>query len=244
MLTRTPVLVLHRYAYSESSWIVKALSQDFGVLSLLVKGAKSKDSPFHNSLDPLSHAEVLFNHSPRKELFIPREASLIQWFGSLRSRLADLALAQAMAEILLRLSTVGGHFVDEYHLLYDALCQLEAGPADAGLFARWLRDLSAALGYGISLESCVQCGQPLRPLPADVWPALGGGICTSCLGLRSPAYSPSFIGELQSFLQGESLEAKAYARIEHFYLHFLRQHTGALSTLHSLDWLAQARNLF
>lgn len=245
MLLHTPVIVLHRYAYSDSSWIVKALSPDLGVLSLLVKGGKSKDSPFRTSLDPLSLSEVVLNHNPRKDLHIPRTASVLQWFPHLRSRLMDQAIAQVMAEILLRLAALGGHFPEEFLLLRNALFDLDAKPATAEMLPRWLHNLCETLGYALALDNCVQCGAPLHGQVADVWPALGGGVCAHCLGTRRPAYTPLFLQELVRFAEGHTPQhdAEAWLRLEHFFLHYLRIHTGALEHLHALTWLAESRKL-
>jgi DNA repair protein RecO (recombination protein O) len=245
MLSQTPVIVLHRYPYSESSWIVKALSPDLGVLSLLVKGGKGKDSPFRTSLDPLSYSEVVLNHNPRKDLHIPREASLRQWFPRLRTRLADMAVAQVMAEILLRMAALGGHFPEEYLLLRNALELLEQSSATPDFLARWLYALSETLGYGLALDTCVQCNTSLHSGPADVWPALGGGVCPHCLGSRRPAYSAEFLKEIAAFTQKQPMDANAstWIRLENFFLHYLRVHTGALEHLHSWSWLGEVRRL-
>ena len=45
-MIKTRAIVLHRYAYSDSSWIVKALTEEVGIVSFIVKGGKRKESPF------------------------------------------------------------------------------------------------------------------------------------------------------------------------------------------------------
>jgi DNA repair protein RecO (recombination protein O) len=42
MLSKVKIIVLHRYAYSDSSWVVKALSAEQGIIALLIKGGKRK----------------------------------------------------------------------------------------------------------------------------------------------------------------------------------------------------------
>lgn len=242
MLVSTPIIVLHRYSYSDTSWIVKALSPEFGVLSLLVKGGKSKASPFKAALDPLAYSEVILNHHLRKDLHIPREASLRQWFPTLRVHLDHLATAHVMAEILLKLAQLGGHFNEEFSLLHHALEQLEEGHPTPEFLARWLYQLSGLLGYSFSLDQCVHCHTPMQE-PADLWPAQGGGICTTCQNNRHPAFSSSFIHEMVQFLTLESMRMdKLQAqRLEHFFLNYLKVHTGVLDHLRSWDWLLEVR---
>lgn len=243
MLVSTPIIVLHRYAYSDSSWIVKALSPEVGVLSLLVKGGKSKASPFKAALDPLAYSDVIINHHLRKDLHIPREASLRQWFPTIRAHLDRLATAQVMAEILLKMAQLGGHFEEEFLLLHHALEQLEHGQPSPDFLARWLYQLSGLLGYSFSLDLCVQCHSPMFMDPADLWPAQGGGICKKCLSNHHQAFSSSFIQELTPFLKSESfIIDKAQAqRLEHFFLNYLKVHTGVLDHLRSWDWLQELR---
>ena len=46
MLIKTRSIALHRFAYSDSSFIVKALTEESGIISFIVKGGKRKESPF------------------------------------------------------------------------------------------------------------------------------------------------------------------------------------------------------
>jgi DNA repair protein RecO (recombination protein O) len=244
VMLHTPVVVLHRYAYSDSSWVVKALSPDAGILSLLVKGGKSKNSAFRTSLDPLSLSEVVLRYRQQQELHIPREAALQNRFPRLRERLEDLALAQVMAEILLRLGSAGGHAAEEFHLLRRTLERLEESPGTCDTLANFLSELCSILGYSPVMNSCVQCGETLLEI-ADLWPAMGGGVCAVCLGRKAPAYSKSFIQELLRFTEGHTApeEKDLWLRLENFFLQYLRIHTGGLDNLRSLSWLAETRRL-
>lgn len=42
MIVKSRAIVLHRFPYSDSSWIVKVLTQECGVVSFIVKGGKRK----------------------------------------------------------------------------------------------------------------------------------------------------------------------------------------------------------
>ena len=101
-MIKTRAIVLHRFAYSDSSFIVKALTEECGVVSFIVKGAKRKESPFKGALDPLVLSEVVFRQNPSTELQFIKEASIINWRETLRASLMELAVAQVMAEIVLR----------------------------------------------------------------------------------------------------------------------------------------------
>lgn len=136
-MIKSRAIILHRFPYSDSSWIVKALTEECGIVSFIVKGGKSKDSPFKGALDPLASCEVVFRENPHAELLFVKEASILNWHKNLRENLLYLAEAQVMAEIILRYAPQGVPLQEEFLLLEEALSQLDAGD-DSG------REVSAA----------------------------------------------------------------------------------------------------
>jgi len=249
-LNKVLALVLHRYPFSESSFIVKALTPESGVLSLLVKGARRKGSPFHIALDPLALTEIVYQPSPRRELQLPREASLLRYHDSLRKDLEKLAMAQVMTETLLRLVQEGGHYREEFELIKSLLAWLDGdNPSpesplhklpQAFAVAWFLHELAECMGFRFHLESCVQCQKPLAPFPADIWPALGGGVCATCLGTRHPSWNVPFRQQLYTFVQ-EGRATATSEPLESFMLQYLRIHTGHPLELRSWNWLQSLR---
>jgi len=248
-MIKTQVIVLHRYPFSESSFVVKVLSPESGVVSLLVKGARRKESPFRIALDPLALTELVYLPSTRRELQIPREATLLRYHRNLRSDLELLAMSQVMAETLLRLAQEGGHYREEYELMQGLLAWLDGEDATSQSWhaipkpfalAWFLHELGESLGFRLHLESCVECQGSLAPYPADLWPALGGGVCAKCLGKRHPSWSAFFREQVYQFVQVGFATGQASA-LEQFFLQYLRIHTGHALDLHSWKWLQSLR---
>ena len=213
-MVKTQAIVLHRFAYSDSSFIVKALTEECGVVSFIIKGAKRKESPFKGALDPLALSEVVFRQNPNTELQFIKEASIVDWHASLRQSLLYLAEAQVMAEIVLRYAPQGVPLPDEFQLLegslkaFDEVIAAEkatdtriadaagsaAGAPDgdqgsvgcsSGIFARWLLDICDLWGYHLELGVCSRCEKPFTEAPGDFFPESGALICKSCLGVQS-----------------------------------------------------------
>ena len=134
-MIKTRAIVLHRFPYSDSSWIVKALTEETGTVSFIVKGGKRKDSPFRGALDPLALCEIVYRENPNTELQFLKEASVINWHPHLREDLLALAKAQVMAEIVLRYAPAGVPLEGEFSLLEEALAALDVPdiklPADS-----------------------------------------------------------------------------------------------------------------
>jgi DNA repair protein RecO (recombination protein O) len=238
---------LHRYSYGDTSWIVKALSPDVGILSLLVKGAKAKNSPFKAGIDPLAHSEIEIRYNRHKgnsSLIIPKEVFLQNYFSKMRLNLQSLAAAQLMAEILLKLGSGSSHAEAEFKWLLNNLECLELHSMQENSMSVWLHKLCDILGYAPVLSKCGQCGQELAQGPADLWPALGGAVCFDCLGAKKSSYDSLFLQELGNFVRGKNnLQQSSWQRIENFFVGHLRSHTGALENLRSWDWLIETRRL-
>ena len=263
-MIKTRTIVLHRFAYSDSSFIVKALTEECGVVSFIIKGAKRKESPFKGALDPLALSEVVFRQNPAKELQFIKEASIIDWHGELRNSLLNLAVAQVMAEIVLRYAPPATPIPEEFTLLQAALAEFDspAGATDAvsatsasgktstsTVFSRWLLDICDLWGYHLELGVCSRCEKVLTEPAADFFPESGALICKHCQGVQSArarAETLQGLWEL-NLMQNNPEQAvqKLTGRVfvENALLSYLRNHIGFLKEIHSLSWLQEVRKI-
>lgn len=248
-MIKTRAIVLHRFSYSDSSLIVKALTEESGIVSFILKGAKRKDSPFKGALDPLALSEVVFRESPQKAnsadggLIFVKEASLLNWREDLRNDLMSQAVAQVMAEIVLKYAPQGVPLQDEFVLLNSALDELSQKTPRQDVFARWLLDTSDLWGYHLDLTSCSRCEKPLQEVAADFHPETGGLVCKACLGIDTPRAKPETLQGLWALHHNQSLSSEQRAFVENALLAYLRNHIGFLKELHSIQWLQEIRKL-
>ena len=251
-MIKTRAIVLHRFPYSDSSFIVKALTEECGVVSFIVKGGKRKESPFRGALDPLALSEVVFRQNPNAELQFIKEASIVDWHASLRQSLLYLAEAQVMAEIVLRYAPQGVPLPDEFQLLDGSLKAFDSieGSDDgsSGIFARWLLDICDLWGYHLDLGACSRCEKPLTEPAADFSPESGALICKHCQGVQSArARQETLQGLWELHLQEihpnpvQNLSGRVF--VENALLSYLRNHIGFLKEIHSLSWLQEVRKL-
>lgn len=120
-MIKTRAIVLHRFPYSDSSFIVKVLTEESGIISFIVKGGKKKESPFRGALDPLALSEVVFRQNPNAELQFIKEATLLDWHKDLRNDLLSLAKAQVITEMILRYAPQGVPLQEEFERLEQSL---------------------------------------------------------------------------------------------------------------------------
>lgn len=132
-MLKSRAIVLHRFPYSDSSWIVKALTEESGIVSFIVKGGKRKESPFRGALDPLALSEVVFRQNPNTELQFIKEATLLDWRKDLRNDLLSTAKAQVMTEMIMRYAPQGVPLQEEFERLEQALREFDetCGSSDA-----------------------------------------------------------------------------------------------------------------
>lgn len=240
MLKRTKVIVLHRIPYSDSSLIVKGFSDNFGVLSFLVKSARKKNSPFQGALDPLAESEIVFNDSGRSDLHFIRETSLVEWFPRLRKDLERSAMASVMAEVLLRYMPAGLSQEFEFRYTEKALQVLDRGPNPQDALARWLWHMMDISGYALSLTECVRCGSSLSETPADFHFESGGAICRSCLGSFEPKYDSVFLSDIARLHTKDPLIDPQ--TLEREFFKYLKTHLGENREIKSYHWLQEVRS--
>lgn len=243
-MIKTRCIPLHRFAYSDSSLIVKALTEECGVVSFIVKGGKRKESPFKGALDPLALSEVVFRQNPSTELQFIKEASIVRWHETMRSDLMALASAQVMAEVVLRYAPQGVPLPDEFELLEKALADLDSPAPCESIFARWLIDTCDLWGYHLDLGTCSRCEQELTEPAADFFPESGGLVCRHCLGIATARAKPeTLLGfwDLHQAPKVPILRGREY--VENALLAYLRNHIGFLKELHSLSFLQEVRKL-
>lgn len=269
-MIKTQAIVLHRFAYSDSSFIVKALTEECGVVSFIIKGAKRKESPFKGALDPLALSEVVFRQNPNAELQFIKETSIIDWHGELRNSLLNLAVAQVMAEIVLRYAPPATPIPEEFALLKQALAEFDSPTGSAAaasaisapgsvnspgktsadsVFSRWLLNICDLWGYHLDLGVCSRCEKVLTEPAADFFPESGALICKHCQGVQSArarAETLQGLWEL-NLMQNNPEQAvqKLTGRVfvENALLSYLRNHIGFLKEIHSLSWLQEVRKL-
>ena len=267
-MIKTRAIVLHRFPYSDSSWIVKALAEETGTVSFIVKGGKRKDSPFKGALDPLALCEIVYRENPNTELQFLKEASVINWHAHLREDLLALAKAQVMAEIVLRYAPAGVPLEGEFALLEEALAALDvpdiklpagnapeqdaapslpAGikpPANSksGVFARWLLETCELWGYHLDMSSCSRCDHQIEGAPADFHPETGAFVCKSCLGVETPRARPETLAGFEALRTGRAIAHPEF--VENALLAYLRSHIGFMREINSLKFLNETRKLY
>ncbi|AAO09991.1 TPA: DNA repair protein RecO [Vibrio vulnificus] len=151
--------VLHRRPYSESSLILDIFSEEFGRITLMSKGARSKRSNLKGALQPFT--PLLLKWSGKGAMKTLRQAEPI----SLGLPLTGINLYSALyvneliGRVLMQEVSMPGLF----HDYLFALTELAQADNPEPALRRFELALLAAMGYGVDFLHCAGTGEPIDP---------------------------------------------------------------------------------
>jgi DNA repair protein RecO (recombination protein O) len=181
-LVSTPAIVISSLRYSETSKIVRLATREYGVQSVIAKGALRPKSRFGAALQLLSEGQAHFVLKENRELHLLTSFDLRRLHVGLATDLERYSVACALAEVMLRFAPPDPH-PESFDLLQQALSQLEHAPAPGinALGYRLLWQMVSVLGFEPALDQCVIDGTPLAgngALPFST--REGGALCSAC----------------------------------------------------------------
>lgn len=245
-LVSTPAIVLSSLRYSETSKIIRLATREYGVQSVIAKGALRPRSRFGAALQVLSEGQAQFLLKDHRDLHLLTTFDLRRLHVGLAADLERYAVACALAEIMIRFAPPDPH-PESFDLLRSALEQLELAPMSSmeALGYRLLWQMVSVLGFEPSLDACVIDGTPLPgegPLPFST--REGGALCTSCAAqhgaTRLPEQARTDLVALMDPGAGlPALDAKHGAAHRRLLARYVRYHLGEGAELPALEFWTQ-----
>jgi DNA repair protein RecO (recombination protein O) len=219
----TEAIVLHAFDYLETSRIIRMLTRDAGVQSVIARGARSSRKRFGTALDLFAQGTVEINVRPNREL-----QSLVS-FETSRARhqlamdVGRFTAGSMISELAMRTSSdesAEGLF-DAVELALDKVAAASADDTiTAGLAGAWY--IIATLGFTPALDVCANCHAELDPsVDVAFSHSAGGALCPRCGQLASGTRSipASARTALRDWMSGSgdtrisAPEAKAHQRL-------------------------------
>jgi DNA repair protein RecO (recombination protein O) len=238
----TEAIVLHAFDYLESSRIVRLLTREAGVRSVLARGARSSRKRFGAALDLYAQGAAELHTKPGRELDTLSTFDVTRSRADLAGRLERFAGASAIAELTLRF----GHDAADaglFDVVADALDELARAPADRAcdltLGAAWR--MLAELGIAPTVDACAECHAAVdAEAPAMFSHPAGGVLCARCAHLaRGGRTLPAAArAALRDWLRNAShaiadpQEARAHQRLLR---EFVREHLADDRPLRAFD---------
>ena len=230
-LVVTEAIVLHAFDYLESSRILRLVTREAGVRSVLARGARRSTRRFGSALDLFAQGAAQLHVKPGRDLDTLGGFDVERARPGLAADLARFTGAAVIAELTLRFGRDDAD-PDLFDATATALDDLAAAATtearEAALAGAWR--IIATLGFAPGVDICSECHAALAPNDAVLFshPA-GGAVCQRCArlapsGRRLPAGARA---ALRAWSSGErapvvdDAELRAHQRLLR---EFLREH--------------------
>ena len=178
----TESIVLHAFDYLETSRIIRLMTREAGIQSVIARGARSSKKRFGGAVDLFAQGSTEINIRANHELH-----SLIS-FDVTRSRpqfaldVGRFTAGSMISELALRSTSdepLPGLF-DAVELALDKLTRAEPSRTiEAGLAGAWY--IVGTLGFAPALDVCANCHAELLPDESCSFSHVAGGaLCRAC----------------------------------------------------------------
>lgn len=227
----TDAVVLHAFDYLESSRILKLVTREAGVRSVLARGARRSKRRFGSSLDLFAQGSAELHVKPGRDLDTLGDFDVTRARPALAMSLERFTGASALAELTLRFARDAAD-PGLFDAVVGAFDGIETAPGeharDATLAGAWR--ILAELGVAPTIDNCAECHTLVEPSSAAMFSHPAGGIlCAGCGhrargGRNLPAAARS---ALRSWLGGSdhaALDAQEGRAHQRLLREFVREH--------------------
>lgn len=230
-LVVTDAIVLHAFDYQDSSRILRILTRDAGVRSVLARGARRSKRRFGPALDLYAQGMAELQVKLGRDLDTLSAFDVTKTRTGLAFELARFTGAGVVAELVLRFASDAAdpQLFDAVAQALDRLSQAEADRArDATLAAAWR--VLAELGVAPTTDDCAECHASIDAVTSAMFSHPAGGVlCARCshLARGGRLLPPAARDALRDWLAGaahdtrDEGEARAHQRLLR---EFVREH--------------------
>jgi DNA repair protein RecO (recombination protein O) len=183
----SPAIVLRSRPFGESDKIVSFLTESYGKLTGIAKGALRSRKRFVNSLEPFALVNLHFYDRPHSNLAFIFSADLQRAFRRLSAGLDRIAYASYVTEITDGLIGEREDNPAVFQHLKDGLAYLEENGAALRFLTFFELKLVRLAGYQPIFEYCKRCRKNHQTGTDARWhfsPADGGILCEICARTR------------------------------------------------------------
>jgi DNA repair protein RecO (recombination protein O) len=183
----TEAIVLHAFDYLESSRIIRLMTREAGVQSVLARGARKSRGRYGSALDLFAEGSAQLYVKPNRELHNLGGFEISRTRGELAEDIGRFTAASTVAELALRFA--GEEASPQlYDTVADVLDRIARSAPEHtiedGLAGCWR--IVSVLGFTPELSSCALCHTPLRDADEATFSHSSGGVvCPSCSRLTS-----------------------------------------------------------
>ena len=181
MLVKTKGIIISETNYSETSKIINVLTEDYGKIGLMAKGARSIKSPLRAVSQKLIYGDFLINYK-EKGLSKLMEVSVINSFKNILANFKSASytfyLIDLFNQVLKDDNVVINCNQNLFKLLENSLLKINEGLNPLLIINVVELQLLKYLGVSLELNKCVNCGSENNIVTINL--DLGGMLCHNC----------------------------------------------------------------
>lgn len=155
-LIATNAILIRTTRLTDTSLIVHWLTEDFGILKSVAKGALRPKSSYAGKLDLFFSGHIILKPSKNTELHYLKEVTIEQWREGLRRAYLPTLSAGYFCQLVSAALDLGQIEPSIYHLLGRALGYLEQSTPNRAAVRFFERELSKILGIGDGSTSSIE----------------------------------------------------------------------------------------
>lgn len=244
-LRSTRAVVSNTMRMSNSSKLVSLITEQYGLVKVMAKGARRPQSRYGAALEPVTLIDGIYYHRENREIQTLGSVELIEAFSRIKSDMRMLTAASCMVESAQMVTMPEDPAAGTFLLLADSLDDLERSAekeVEKHLWRFMLKLINAA-GYQPVFGRCVVCGK--KPRTERVFFSFfdGGLICSCTKSDEKYGFwiSPGALMVMKSLLSARhedlsriSIAPRQRVEIENAVFQFFSYHTGTSRLLRSL----------
>ena len=178
-IIKTPVIVLRKNDYGDTSKIVTLFSAEYGKFSGIVKAGRSNKSKIGGIIDVFNYIEIVYYKKESRSIQLLTQADLINFYGNIKKDIIKYKYASAILEVVYELT----HENESNPLLFKGLIRifdlLETGETVPKLlFIKFMLFFIKELGYEININNCTICENKIHE--DGYLDMYHGTLCNSC----------------------------------------------------------------
>jgi DNA repair protein RecO (recombination protein O) len=177
-IQKTEAIVLRNQNFRESSLIVNFYTRDFGKITGLVKGIKTRRRKYTSYLQPFSYNEITFYERVHSGLHTISQCDLKDFFPVIRQDLEKIAYASYFLELVDKTSPLEDKNINLFNLLLGSLRLLSDENARKVVHIFEIKFLGL-LGLMPVVTRCVYCNNRIGE-EIKFSSLLGGLLCKQC----------------------------------------------------------------
>ena len=168
------VFVLKQTDYREHDVIVQALSKEYGVISLMIKGMKKQTSKLAYAFQLFSYTNIHIDYVANDKIHTVKQASVIDSHRMLREDLDCLAITSVVAELTLKFAQSHDLFDEFMRFVYE----LKQRSQKLTIMNLYLAKLLSLEGNSPMVDGCVMCNHQKDIVSISL--EEGGFVCQYC----------------------------------------------------------------